>query len=238
MSKTASPKAKLLAIGYINKETNEWSLVFPIVLAHLVAIFYEKVDRVSKFDKNRFWVNHSDRDDIQRIAPQGNKRRWLYNYRLLYLTHWINSTSKGIHSWIFKIVRIQQELALGLVTNEDHTNDSVAERFKNNDYPILTSWSNRKHGDLENAYRNHKPLFTGVGMHKYTKYAQDGDTMELILNLKEGTIEYRLTTKTRQEFECIVYNNVAIGDGIKYKMAIQLPHVGDRIINESYTKSS
>ena len=130
---------------------------------------------------------------------------------------------------------------MGIVASDNHTNDALNARFDPNcDYPVLVSWPNRKCGPIGKSYT--KPVFTTSDGSFVSYSANDGDTIEFILDFNAQTLKYRLTRNIRDSstgenthpvFECNVHDNIRIGHGISYKMAFQLPFKDDVIINQS-----
>lgn len=225
MSRTtasSNSKENMKVIGYQRQEAKVFGIEIPLCLMFLVNLYYDDLQSVAIFNPNLFSIEwNNGYEQIKHMPHPGRS----YNYGIIYISSWISSTCANVLKWTFKIQQIEAEMSLAFVTIDNH---SVHSKYgiplfdRKADYPILSSWNIRKNKDIGKRYP--KALDTP---------AYEGDIVEIILDLSNARIGYTLQKQGLLR-TCNMYTDICVKKGLQYKLAIQLPSIGDCVIMKAY----
>eukprot|EP01084_Bolivina_argentea_P082193 148825_1 len=213
--KQIDTRTKSTVFGYIREMENTLSLFsnVPVLISYISLSYYNHGEYFHKSGSHKGMIVSEDKMTVTNCTGIKYNN---YNHTTYGCT-WIDSTCDKIAKWTFKA---SDYAWICFVSKDNCENDNC---LRNRDEPNygFTDCSNKF---LFRRYCNDK----GVSTHTEGFNMNFNALFTVILNTKQKTIGYYLENETKNESK-FIFKNIKIGEGIKYKLAVNMPRDGDKI---------
>lgn len=208
--KSADNESKDVVFGYVREvDKSMENTNIPAAISCLCLAFYYFPEYFAKAREDKFKIS----DDKLTIISIDNCS---YENHSIYMNKWINSQSNKIIKWTFKINNKGRDcLYFGLAST--YSDDLLQNDFINEYHPNY-SVSNNNH-----RYMNGKFYDDEESRILYTY--STGANVIYTLNLKNKTF----SCQRDNENDIVSFKNIKCGDGIRYRLAMQLPSKHDSV---------
>ena len=198
VGKNADKRSKYTVFGYTRKleESLKLQTIPPIVLYLCIAYIYNP-EFFARVREDAFKIS----DDKLSVT---NIQEILWSQHCIYLNQWIESTSKSIVTWIFKMDKMRggKYLASFVIISKEK---DVEQQPR--DMPYYEFLDNGSIGTADKGCASNKDAAFG-----------ENDQVKIKLNLSKATVSIQINDKD----EIICDSAVQISEDIKYKMALLL----------------
>ena len=207
-------KLKFVVFGYVRSHEREFNIsTVSLLISYLTLFYYHHGEYFIKSAKD---VTISEDKSI--ITKTRDNQNWKNTN---YCSSWIQSNIPQICEWSFKLYNVQKRIFFCFVSNDDESNMDCNNISNIPNYGFDNT-------SVSIAFQNTKGASLG---HSVKTYGTN-DTIKVILNTKDGTIRLK---KNEESSNCLVFSDITIGNNIKYKMAIQLYHLHDKVALIDFT---
>ena len=209
-SKHATTRSKYCVFGYMRNMEQLLKLSsIPVVIAYLCLKYYAIPEMFDKFP-TKYFQTTKDKLTIM------NKLHAPYNQHCIYLYQWIDSTSKSIIKWTFKINRLY--LINPFIHGHSKT-ITFSLGFKQDDI-------NKGIVQTDGIYFSNEGLFSKINF-------KTGDIVILKLDLIKREFTYQVNDA--QEIHLQHPGSVVVTKDVKYKMAMESLPIGNSVTIQDFS---
>ena len=213
VGKNAAKRSKSTIFGYLREQESLLKLSIPSIppiIAYLCIAYFDNPEFFARAREDCFVISN-DKLTVTNIAEI------VWRKHCIYLNQWIESTSKLIATWTFKIdeMRDGRYSVSFVIVSKEH---DVNRRPRDDPY----------YGFVDNG-----SMSTALGINCADKNATfgGGDQIRIKLDLSKATTSIRVNDKN----EVISRSKVQISDHIKYKMTVLLTPLNSIVSLKEFT---
>lgn len=209
-AKSADNKSEMIVFGYVHEIESKLELPeIASFIFHIILGFYCHDEFITKYLGESFKVS-SDRLTIENLGYIS------FSNHAIYLNQWIQSISKSIHKWTFKMNNITRgDAYFGWVGKE--FDEPIMDLVDHEPYYIVN--------ETGSIWTSEEDINDDGSMYIEKMDVSEGDLVTFTLDLKQEKTFIEIHDKGKEVEMC----NVATATDIEYKFAFQIRNTGKSV---------